>query len=666
MKSNKHLPGEFLIFLSILYSFWSCETEVMPITSLEGNDRSNHAEKVNILNEDVADYIENKILDQDTALIFNQNMPDDKIPEEDEVIFIPVTEKTPYGFLGKVKSVKQEGTIKKILTETASLDEIFENLAVDTTFSIVNELLGCYDENGNPIDYEIIEEEEEIRVQSRAGGYSENLNSINIKIPFSLHDGDYLNLTGSISINLDNISFGININNFHLDYFNFTISPGLGLDVTSKAFIKTPENWEKSKLICSQIFAPVTIPTPGIPIILRPKIYLFLVYGANGELSVTSKIQYRCSSTYGLKCQNSNWSYISKNNNLTNKDPWLVSEIELNGELHIADKIGFLCGLYSATTGFGINIVPMLKAKSNFKFSFNDLMLKNPQVQFSASIMSELYFTAAIFGKKIAHYSVYTPEYIAWSEKIFLLPQIINFSASGEGASGGIISYQVDSHSLLGQLGAKPGFGLYDSSERLIRKTNSPADVMPDKKGIYSYNTEVDHLEQGQDYFASPAVTFMDYEWFGEKTKFTTEGIYTLYFRCASQTYDVVVFSFSLSNTSGNVINITQEATDYNGTLMRININADYNRATAELSGTFDFYFYDDPEQKRIDGFTVSLANDDSGYVGTTKIIDNGGCAAAIRIARDVSQNRLLIKSYEGVRISEDDCDEGFSVIRRK
>lgn len=69
---------------------------------------------------------------------------------------------------------------------------------------------------------------------------------------------------------------------------------------------------------------------------------------------------------------------------------------------------------------------------------------------------------------------------------------------------------------------------------------------------------------------------------------------------------------------TGNVIDYTTEATDYDGSPMRVHITATYNSASQTLDGIFDFYFYDDPEQQRKDGFAVSLATDDSGYVVRT------------------------------------------------
>ncbi|MDE5826368.1 MAG: hypothetical protein K2H57_02200, partial [Duncaniella sp.] len=121
--------------------------------------------------------------------------------------------------------------------------------------------------------------------------------------------------------------------------------------------------------------------------------------------------------------------------------------------------------------------------------------------------------------------------------------------------------------------------------------------------------------------------------------------------------YDVISFNFSLNNITGNVIDYTTEATDYSGAPMRVHITAQYNASTQTLDGIFDFYFYNNPGQQRKDGFSVSLATDDSGYVDCSKVVDNGGCYAAIRIYKQ-SSRAATAKRYNK-SLYEDDCNIG-------
>lgn len=128
-------------------------------------------------------------------------------------------------------------------------------------------------------------------------------------------------------------------------------------------------------------------------------------------------------------------------------------------------------------------------------------------------------------------------------------------------------------------------------------------------------------------------------------------------FRCSNHSYDVISFNFSLNNTSGNTIDYTTEAQDYNGEPMRVHITAQYNSSSKTLNGIFDFYFYNDPSQQRKDGFSVSLATDDSGYVDCDKVIDNGGCYAALRIYK-AANSKAARKKYNRALVN-DDCNIG-------
>ena len=104
------------------------------------------------------------------------------------------------------------------------------------------------------------------------------------------------------------------------------------------------------------------------------------------------------------------------------------------------------------------------------------------------------------------------------------------------------------------------------------------------------------------------------------------------------------------------VSNLEMEGKAYAGALL--DFTAQYDENSQKLKGIFDFYFYDDPSQRRQDGFTVSLASGDSGYVSCSKVINNGGCAAALRI---FSSNSRSAKNADYSRaVGDEGCNVGF------
>ena len=108
-----------------------------------------------ILSDKATEYIESTIL-SDSLIVFSSNTPNDALPKTELPFYIPVSKKAPYGMLAKVISV-QRGANISVLTEPLSLEEAFDNLSIDTTFTFTKELEGVYDANGYPLDFEIID-----------------------------------------------------------------------------------------------------------------------------------------------------------------------------------------------------------------------------------------------------------------------------------------------------------------------------------------------------------------------------------------------------------------------------------------------------------------------------------------------------------------------------
>ena len=627
-------------------------------------------ERVTVLDETVAGYLVADVVDQDTLLRFHSGTPRELLPEVGETIFIPITPTTPYGFLAKVMAVHEDSDIE-VVTETPALTDIFEQLSLDTTISLADKLQGAVDDDGKPLDYEVITplpQANMSRSVQAAGGYFRDHDNIELKIPVKLQASSELSAEGFVMVALDSLNFGIDINNFSLDYFDFRVSPKMGLELAFKAKRATPSDWKQSTLIGAFLFTPIVVPTPaGVPIILRPKIYLYAEYGINGEVSITSKLQYQASSTYNLRYNSGQWSYNARSGDLENEEPFLLSELEAKGSAEAGVKAGVFFGFYTATTGFGADIIPKAKASASFKFSANDLMFSNPSVDLTADISAELYFSAGIFGKTLARYAVATPSYVVWSNKMFLLPQFLNFSATGGGGSTGLVGYQLDSHSLLAELGlAKHGISVFDEAGNVVKEVDSPSDAVPNERGIYDHNIPVDDLQPNMDYFAAPRITFTAndqalYTWTGEKEPFKTDGTYTFNFRCADQTYDVIVFDFALNDDSNNSIYVTAEGQDYNGgPYFNAIVRAEYDKESNRLVGTVEVNFVDG-QDRRIDEFAITLG--DSGYFNTTKVLDNTGCYSAIAITEKgqqpqqqrVNQNMRLNQST-GVNSNVDGC----------
>ena len=95
---------------------------------------------------------------------------------------------------------------------------------------------------------------------------------------------------------------------------------------------------------------------------------------------------------------------------------------------------------------------------------------------------------------------------------------------------------------------------------------------------------------------------------------------------------------------------MTFDAPTYTGQTKRF-MRATYNPSSQTISGTVETLFYDDPNDRRIDGFTLDLSGDDTGYVTNSKVLDNGGCYTQIRFIKDSNASRAKGKS---IKIKDD------------
>jgi len=617
--------------------------------------------------DNISQYIVDEV-ESDSLITFSENTPDNLLPKVGATVFIPISDKTPAGFMGKIISVEKGNPIK-VLTEAAPLEEVFQNLSIDTTFvDAISNVESIVDADGNPIEYELVDtvltDSEDTSSNSRmtrAGGYWKG--GV-IKFPFNIgkrEDGHKLN--GLLYIDVKNFDFNIDVVNNEISYISFRADPTIKVSLKDEVEIKTDkEKFEKSTLIGSINCAPITIPTPiAVPIILRPKLYLYLVYGAKGKIKASMGLQYQTSFESEIHWKNRQWDKRFFSKGPKNEKPWTVAEFDVSGEVYAGSKMGLLVGFYSATTGVGVNITPKFSLAADAKLSTDNLLDINPEVELAAKWSGDLYFTASLFKRPIAHYSFSTPEYVVWSEKMYLLPQFKNFEARGSSSSGEV-DYQIDSHYFLSLLGVKTGTRIYDSDKKTVIGTYYPNPTKTDNKGNKYYNASVDGLSPGKTYYAAPIASLFNFAWpSGKKYEFTTEASYRFDFRCQGQSYDIISFNFNLNDANSNSFLVTSEGQDYNnGPFFNAIIKGSLNKGSNTLEGTVEMNFIGLPEQRRIDAFSIPLGS--NGYVNTTKVLDNGACYTAIRITNESNAKARAI-SYDGVILESDsDCNVGLSI----
>lgn len=644
MKSLFITSRHILIIFITLLSITSCYENI-----IEGSIDRPHVneqyydsnDNICILKEEMTQYIDDMVI-SDSLLIFNANIPEEALPKVGTNIFIPVSDKTPYGFLAKVSSIER-GSKVYIQTTTLPLEEVFDYLSIDNTVEITNEFEGVYDDDGNPIEYEIIDttnidlSDTTIKsISTRAFEVMELGNCVKFPIKIYKSENSKISVDGAIYAGFKNFDLDIDISNHSFKYLNLTATPFLKVAVSGN--VSTEKKVEATKRL-AQLRYRLTIPTPlaGVPIIVPITVYVYGTVGASGEIGATFTLQYDYECYNNIRYKNGSWSSDIKHGGFDNKSPWTPIEFNVNGEIYAESKIGIIAGLYSATTGVGFNVIPKVSVGTSAELSSTDLLKINPEVYLSLKASSEIYCVAEIFGWEIGKYTMELPELTIWKGNTYLLPNINKFEAKANKSSADI-TWQHDSFYFLSPLGVKTGTTVFESDMSTEVNSYEPTPTHPNfYTSVYSVNAS--GLQYGKKYYAAPYASWGEFKWYGDMEEFCTEASYNLAFRCANWDYDVINFPFSINGESTNIIDYTTEANDYDGSAMSVHITAQYNEETMTLSGLFDFYFYEDPGQQRIDGFTVSLASGDSGYVTCNKVIDNGGCTGAIRVYNNMDNS---------------------------
>lgn len=643
MKKTLMFSIRLAAVLMAFFSFTSCYEnvidETLQLPTIENNYYSS-VENINILKEDAIPFIIEKV-ESDSLIVFSDQTPEEALPLIGGVLYIPISDNTPYGFLGRVTAIEKGNPII-VRTESVPLESVFEFVSIDTVFCLSNNIEGVYDEFGEPLEYEVVDSTlTDSPDATRAGNYWQGGL---IKFPFQIgdaptgSDNSSHRLMGTFYLELNNYKFDLDISDFNLKYVNVEADPLFKVSLSDESKIRTPKKFEKQKLVGFVNCTPIIIPTPiGIPIILRPRIYLYIIWGGVGEVTASLTLQYQCGFQTEMHYRNGRWNNKFVSNGASNDKSWLVTDFDVNGELYFGSKVGILAGLYSATTGIGINASPKFSIGAEASLSTENLLDINPQVNLAAKCSGDLYFTASLFKRPIAHYSFSTPEYVWWSKKIYLFPQFNDFTVTG-GSLSGDVSYQIDNQSFLGMLGVKTGTRIYESDRKTVYDTFYPSVTSVDNEGFEYYNVNVTGLSAGKTYYAAPICSLFNFTWPSSKMhEFSTEASYHAGFRCDSYGHDNIYFDFSISQDSSNTFDMTEEFHDYDGDLERIHFTATYDKDANILSGVIDYHFYEYPDQRRQDAFVVSLDNDDSGYLYCSKVIDNGGCDKMVRIYKNNS-----------------------------
>ncbi len=503
----KYLIRTSMFFWGLLF-VWSCsdDSDSPDIDTTPSNQVSS---VVKVFPEEAIKYLAEEVSANEVVL--DLNIPENLIPKVGTIIQIPMSEKSPYGFLGKVVSIEKNSGYR-IVTETVALDEAYPNLSIDTIFNFLNILDGVYDGEGNPVEYEI--EWEDTKTKSRVTAEIGDDKIGKIKVPIKNEKLGDFTIGGYLSFDLGMGDFRIN-NKDGLKYLNIEATPSIDANVQMGVTLK---EWELNSIRSKPVrLTGRFMPVPGV--IVSVTVSANFVIGAKGEISTATALQFQKSSHWFVRYENGQWSKGVEPTGKFDGNPWYVTQLDLNGELYGGVECGIDFSLYEGTLGIGAQLLPKFSLATEASLSSLNPFEVNPKVSIGGKLESSIYCIAGLFGKNLAKWEWELPEATFFERSLSLFPNIENFTATGASSSGEI-SWQNDSYYFLQGLGVKTGTTVFQPDQTTVFNTYYPAHTSIDANGIRYYKVDVTGLQPGSTYYAAPVISWLDYKWIGKQEAF--------------------------------------------------------------------------------------------------------------------------------------------------
>lgn len=520
MKSVK-----FLILCAIsLICLASCSTDNYDNddTSIDKSDDTSKPNSVSVLNEDFIKYVTSIDTTSETtySIKLSESIPIANLPKIGDIMILPQCKLAEFGFAGIVQKINNK---TEIVTEIPSLDQLCDKFSLSTQdFDI--DVYDVQNEVGEKIDYTY-------EPNTRSVHSFEN---IIVRFPFALNitDSSFNSISGDAYLGFNRISLNFLKEPGKPMISSFEIEPCAGLNINSTIGVKANKKYLKK--IGQVRFTLKALLPAGIPIIIPITFYAYAEIELNGEISVSFSLKPQYDGKYMISSENGKWNFRNDKKTTNQNSPWLFSSFDIQGSIDFGMRCGVLVGLYSASSGIGLNFIPKYSISASASLNSKDLFKINPLVSNSISINSEAYCLCSFFGKELAKYRLEFPSAKLWEEKLTLFPEIMDFSATTVDKTNGLVSYKRNKHFFLESISASEGLSLFIEDEDNFMADYSGVNVREDSDCIYK-EQRISNLEPNTTYFACPYYKVFNKKFYGESKQFTTE-----------ETFDTVSYKISM------------------------------------------------------------------------------------------------------------------------
>ncbi len=337
--------------------------------------------------------------------VMNNTISDDLVPEKGKIICCPITEQTPFGFMGKVTEVVSDAGGIRVKCEAVALDEAFSTLKINTSINLSEYVEEVVDENGEVIEHTVVssvvldslamnpDAVDSLMVETKAAANISRC--LKLKLTNNLLSGS-LYLKYSLNINIDIAPYKQPVADFSLE-----TETGVEGELNVKSF----EGKKEFPLL--KIKVPTGVVAIGAPfpvMIFRPTINSKVYLCVEGEVAVTSSFKYVMEHTLYELGYSGEWD--NNITNLLNKDDnyFKLVSIGLDGGFGLKTSLGLELGLWSskvAGLGFAAETGFMTNVNIPFYMTLENLLDTDPMLTFSLTRALEAYCEASFLGKSL-------------------------------------------------------------------------------------------------------------------------------------------------------------------------------------------------------------------------------------------------------------------------
>ena len=450
----RHAVNNFFLFSLIFFIGVSCSKGSIPggESDKDGGNSESYTLKHGVISFEGANTQFIQIID-DEILVIKNEAPSSMKPKTGDVIFVAQSKEAPYGFMGRVQNVIEANEDMELQFEAVSIEEVFEELHIDKSIDISEQLDELVDDEGNPVSVKTVDNSfwEQFELEDADD------NDTNTK---STTSSNYIGITKSISLSApffegglilsSDLNAKINLSKGHLQDYSVTLKTATSISGSLQVQGSQKKSFSK------------TVRLPGAvmvgPIALRPAIVLGLDLETTGEIKMNGPIN------IGLSSTTTKWENAKETQTVIDNSHPVTCDatyIDCNGTLSINGSLGLQFGVFGQKLlAFGVDWQPDLSISLSGEMRMADkkAMMNNPSATISGSFGSfGAYLYSKFFSKNLqdkVRVSVQTPkfEYVIplfdKGKKHSCIKSVGNWSLNGEYGDKALLSIDEEGYAL--------------------------------------------------------------------------------------------------------------------------------------------------------------------------------------------------------------------------